>query len=93
MMIGGIKHRGLAGLYCNDQTKGLKQSLVKRLRQILALLASAQVVEDMDIPGLKLHPLKGDLVGFYSVSVSGNWRVVFRFENGEATNIDLIDYH
>lgn len=92
-MIGSIKHRGLAGLYCNDQTKGLPQSLVKRLRQILALLASAQVVEDMDIPGLKLHPLKGDLVGFYSVSVSGNWRVVFRFENGEATNIDLIDYH
>lgn len=92
-MIGSIKHRGLAGLCYNDQTKGLKQSLVKRLRQILALLASAQVVEDMDIPGLKLHPLKGDLVGFYSVSVSGNWRVVFRFENGEATNIDLIDYH
>lgn len=92
-MIGSIKHRGLAALYYSDQTEGLKQSLVKRLRQILALLASAQVVEDMDIPGLKLHPLKGELAGSYSVSVSGNWRVVFRFEHGEATNIDLMDYH
>ena len=92
-MIGSIKHRGLAALYYDDQTKGLKQSLVKRLRQILALRATAQVLEDMNVPGLKLHPLKGDLAGFYSISVSGNWRVIFRFESGEATDIDLIDYH
>ena len=92
-MIGSIKHKGLSALYYDDQTKGLKQSLVKRLRQILALLATAQDIEDMNIPGLKLHPLKGDLAALFSVSVSGNWRVVFRFENGEATDIDLIDYH
>jgi proteic killer suppression protein len=83
----------LAALYDDDQTRGVKQSLVKRLRYILALLETAFTVEDMNIPGLKLHQLKGDLAGFYAVSVSGNWRVIFRFEDGEATDVDLIDYH
>jgi toxin HigB-1 len=92
-MIGSIRHKGLAALYYDDQTKGVKQSLVKRLRYILALLATAFIVDDMNIPGLKLHQLKGDLAGFYAVSVSGNWRVIFRFEDGEATDVDLIDYH
>ena len=87
------KAKGLAALYYDDQTKGVKQSLVKRLRYILALLATAFIVDDMNIPGLKLHQLKGDLAGFYAVSVSGNWRVIFRFEDGEATDVDLIDYH
>jgi toxin HigB-1 len=92
-MIANIKHKGLAALYYDDRTKGVKQSLVKRLRQILALLATAITVEDMNLPGLKLHQLKGDLTGFYAVSVSGNWRVIFRFEEGQATEVDLIDYH
>lgn len=92
-MIGNIRHKGLAALYYDDQTKGVKQSLVKRLRYILALLATAFTVEDMNLPALKLHKLKGDLAGFYAVSVSGNWRVIFRFEEGQATDIDLIDYH
>ncbi len=92
-MIGNIRHKGLAALYYDDQTMGVKQSLVKRLRYILALLATAFTVEDMNIPALKLHKLKGDLAGFYAVSVSGNWRVIFRFEEGQATDVDLIDYH
>jgi toxin HigB-1 len=92
-MIGSIRHKGLAGLYYNDRTKGVQQALVKRLRQILVLLDTAFVAEDMNIPGLKFHRLKGDLAGFYSVSVSGNWRVIFHFENGQATDVDLIDYH
>jgi toxin HigB-1 len=92
-MIGSIRHKGLAALYYDDQTKGVKQSLVKRLRQILALLATAVTGEDMNLPGLRLHQLKGDLSGFYAVSVSGNWRVIFRFEDGQATEVDLIDYH
>jgi toxin HigB-1 len=92
-MIGSIRDKGLAVLYYDDQTKGVKQSLVKRLRQILALLATAVSVEDMDIPGLKFHQLKGDLAGFYAVSVSGNWRVIFRFEDGQAAEVDLIDSH
>lgn len=92
-MIGSIKHKGLAALYYDDLTSGVKQSLVKRLRQILALLATACTVDDMNVPGLKFHQLKGDLAGFYAVSVSGNWRVIFRFENDQATDVDLIDYH
>ncbi len=92
-MIGSIKHKGLAALYYDDQTKGVKQSHVKRLRQILFLLDTALVVEDMNAPGLKLHQLKGDRTGFYAVSVSGNWRVIFRFEDKQALDVDLIDYH
>ena len=92
-MVGSIKHKGLAALYYEDQTHGVKQSLVKRLRQILALLVTANDIEDMKLPGLQLHRLKGNLAGFYAVAVSGNWRVIFRFEEGLATEVDLIDYH
>lgn len=92
-MIARIKHKGLAALYYEEQTKGVKQSHVKRLQWILDLLSSAVVIEDMNIPRLKFHKLKGDLTGFYAVSVSGNWRVIFRFEDGDATDVDLIDYH
>ncbi|MEJ2226408.1 MAG: type II toxin-antitoxin system RelE/ParE family toxin [Syntrophobacterales bacterium] len=92
-MIRSITHKGLAALYYDDQAKGVKQTLVKRLRQILALLATAVTVEDMNLPGLKLHQLKGERAGFYAVSVSGNWRVIFRFKDGKATEVDLIDYH
>jgi proteic killer suppression protein len=92
-MIGSIQHKGLAALHWNDQSKGVMQSLVKRLRQILALLETAGTVDDMDVPGLKLHQLKGEFKGFYSVSVSGNWRVIFRFVDGSAEDVDLIDYH
>jgi len=92
-MIGSIRHKGLAALYYDDETKGVKQSLVKRLRHILALLATAYTAEDMNVPGLKFHQLRGDMAGFYAVSVSGNWRVSFRFEDDQATDVDLIDYH
>jgi toxin HigB-1 len=92
-MIGNIKHKGLAALYYDDLTRGVRQSLVKRLRQILALLSTACTAEDMNVPGLKFHQLKGDLAGFYAVSVSGNWRLIFRFEDNQATDVDLIDYH
>jgi mRNA-degrading endonuclease YafQ of YafQ-DinJ toxin-antitoxin module len=63
------------------------------LRQILFLLDTAFVAEDMNAPGLKLNQLNGDLAGLYAVSVSGNWRVIFRFEDNQATDVDLIDYH
>lgn len=92
-MIVSIKHKGLASLHWDDQSRGVTQSLVRRLRQILALLETAKAVDDMRLPGLRLHQLKGDLGGFYSVSVSGNWRVVFRFAEGDATDVDLVDYH
>ena len=92
-MLGNIKQKGLDDLYYDDQAKGVKQSQVKRLRQILLLLDTAFVAEDMNAPGLKFHQLKGDLAGFYGVSVSGNWRVIFRFEDNQALDVDLVDYH
>lgn len=92
-MIVSISHKGLAALHWKDQSKGVMQSLVKRLRQVLALLETAASVDDMDAPGLRLHALKGDMRGYYSVTVSGNWRVVFRFKEGNAEDVDLVDYH
>jgi toxin HigB-1 len=76
-MIVNIEHKGLAALHWKDQSKGVMQPQVKRLRHILALLETARTVEDMNLPGLRLHPLKGDMEGFYSVAVSGNWQVSF----------------
>ena len=93
-MITTIRHKGLKALYEKDDPKGVQQNQVKRLRAILARLEAAESPADMDFPGLRLHPLKGDRAGFYAVDVSGNWRVVFRFdEDGDATDVDLIDYH
>jgi|TARA_B100000315_G_scaffold205670_1_gene199493 proteic killer suppression protein len=63
------------------------------LRDILALLDNARKAEDMALPGMNLHPLKGTLKGHYAVSVSGNWRVTFRFEGGDARDVDYLDYH
>jgi proteic killer suppression protein len=64
-----------------------------RLPCILARLNEAVTVQDMALPGYRLHPLKGELAGFWSVTVSGNWRIVFQFENSNAYDVDLIDYH
>lgn len=60
---------------------------------ILARLNASAEPGDMDLPGLRLHPLKGDLVGFWAVTVRANWRVVFRFEDGHAVDVDYLDYH
>jgi toxin HigB-1 len=92
-MIRTIRHKGLAALYYEDQTKGVQQAHVRRLRQILILLDTATVIEDMNAPGLRLHALKGDRLGYYAVMVSGNWRVIFRFVEGEALDVDYVDYH
>ena len=92
-MIRNIRHKGLAALFHQDQTKGVQQTHVKRLRQILFLLDTATTLVDMNAPGLYLHSLKGDLDGFYAVTVSGNWRVIFRFANGDALDVDYLDYH
>jgi proteic killer suppression protein len=89
-----IRHKGLRALYEKGQTKGVQQQQVKRLRFILVRLDAASCSTDMDLPGLRLHVLHGDKEGFYAVNVSGNWRVIFRFdETGEATDVDLTDYH
>ena len=65
----------------------------EKIKRILARLNEARTVQDMALPGYQLHPLQGNLAGLWSVSVSGNWRIVFRFEDGTAHDVDLIDYH
>lgn len=89
-----VKHRGLLRLIENDDARELRSDLVKRVRNILAALI---VADDMDAvsgpPGWKVHQLKGDRVGTWSISVSGNWRVTFDIEEGEICNLNLEDYH
>lgn len=92
-MIRNFRHRGLKQLYEKDNPKGLRADQVDKIARILARLDEAAEVASMDLPGFKLHPLKGDLKGFWAVSVSGNWRIIFRFEGGHACDVELVDYH
>ena len=92
-MIRSIRHKGLKRLYQDDDSSGVNPDHVSKLRNILVRLDAARTVADMDLPGFRLHPLKGELKGFYAVTVRANWRVIFRFENGGADQIDYVDYH
>lgn len=86
-------HKGLERFFRTGSTSGIQAKHDKRLRQILALLDEAISIRDMDAPGLRLHPLKGELKGLWSVTVQANWRITFRFENGDAYIVDYQDYH
>ncbi len=88
-----IRHKGLKALFERDDVARLPAGVVPRLRRILFRLQEATHPNDADAPGFRLHSLKGDRDGQWSVRVSGNWRVVFRFKDGEAVDVDLIDYH
>lgn len=66
---------------------------VDKIVRVLAFLNRAARPEDMNLPGFKLHPLKGDLAGYWSVTIRANWRIIFRFEDGDVADVDLIDYH
>lgn len=92
-MIRSIRHRGLRRLYEDDDARGLFAEHVPMLRDILARLDAAATVSDMNLPGFRLHPLKGSRKGFWAVTVRANWRVVFRFTDGEARDVDYVDYH
>ena len=92
-MIEGFRHRGLRRLFENDDRSKLPAEHAERLRSILAALDAAERIEDMDIHTFRLHALKGDLRGYWAVTVRANWRVIFRFSDGKATNVDLVDYH
>ena len=91
-MIESFRHKGLKRLY-SEATVEVAADYADKIERILARLDQATKPEDMDIPGYRLHPLKGDLKGVWAVSVTGNWRIVFRLENGNAHDVDLIDYH
>ncbi len=92
-MILHIRHKGLRKLYEEDVTKGVEQIYVEKLRRILSKLDAAYCAEDMDLPGYRLHSLSGDLKGFWSVTVSANWRLIFRFVGSDVVDVDLLDYH
>jgi proteic killer suppression protein len=92
-MIVGFRHRGLRRLYERGDGRGIAATLVAKTERILARLDEAQRPSDMALPGLRLHPLKGNLQGYWSVTVSANWRVIFRFDGPNATDVDLVDYH
>ena len=92
-MIRSFRHKGLEKFFVSGKTAGIRADHAKRLRLILARLSAAQVPGDMALPGLRLHPLKGGLKGYFAVDVSGNWRVMFRFEGLDAADVDYLDYH
>ena len=92
-MIRSIRHKGLKRLYQDDDPRGVIAEHADKLRRILARLDAAKVLSDMDLPGYRLHALKGELQGFHAVTVRANWRVVFRFEQSEAVDVDYVDYH
>lgn len=92
-MIQSFRHRGLRKLFETGSTAGFQASHAKRLRLQLTALDTAQAIEDMDVPGFALHPLKGALRGRWSISVNGNWRLTFEFKDGNAYVLDYEDYH
>lgn len=92
-MIRRFKHRGLKRLYEDDNRRELNPQHVEKIARILARLDEASAPHQLDLPGFRLHPLKGDLAGFWSITVRANWRIIFRFEQGEVTDVDLVDYH
>jgi proteic killer suppression protein len=88
-----FRHRGLQRLFEKGDRKGIRPDQIERVENILAVLNRAARPGDLDLPGFRLHPLKGGLKGAWAVSVNANWRIVFRFEDGHATDVDLTDYH
>ncbi|MCP5109927.1 MAG: peptidase [bacterium] len=92
-MIGSFRHRGLRRLYERGDTSRVRPDMLDRIRSILGRLDTAAAIQDMRIPSYRLHPLKGDLKGYWAVSVRANWRIIFRFEDGEVFDVDLVDYH
>lgn len=92
-MIISFKHKGLEKFYRTGSPGGIQAKHRNKLRMQLAALDTAQVIDDMNIPGYRLHPLKGGRKGTWSISVSGNWRLTFQFENGNVYILNYEDYH
>ena len=92
-MIVRIRHRGLRRLFENNDAGGVPAAYVAKLRRVLFALDNAREPAVLDLPGFGLHRLTGDLEGFWSITVSRNWRVVFRLEDENVTDVDMVDYH
>ena len=93
-MIGSIKHKALRRFVETGETQGLPADVVARLRRLVSALGAAENIEELGtVSGWRLHALKGDLKGYWSLSVTGNWRLIFTWSNGRADDVDLVDYH
>ena len=92
-MIQSFKHKGLKQLFEKGTARGIRADHVAKVENILAVLNRARRPSDVDLPGFALHRLKGDLKEFWSVTVRANWRTIFRFEEGDVYDVDLLDYH
>jgi proteic killer suppression protein len=92
-MIESFRHKGLKRLYEQDDRSKLPPDMVDRIAIILAALDAATTISAMDRPSFRLHRLKGNLRGLWAVTVRANWRIVFRFRDGKASDVDFLDYH
>ena len=92
-MIVSFRHKDLEAFYRTGSTKGIQAAHARKLGIILAMLDVAKEPQDLNQPGLRMHPLKGDLKGHWSVWVNGNWRITFRFIDGDVELVDYQDYH
>lgn len=92
-MIKRFRHKGLERLFRKGESQGIQAQQISRIIRILDLLDDASAPEQLSIPGLYLHPLKGSRKGEWAMSVSGNWRITFRFEGEDVTDVTLEDYH
>ena len=92
-MIKNIKHKGLKLYFQTGKSSGLEAAHLSKLRNILGRLAVCTTPEQMDLPGLNLHGLKGKLKGFYALKVSGHWRLIFKFDGKDVIDVDYLDYH
>ncbi|MDE3001475.1 MAG: type II toxin-antitoxin system RelE/ParE family toxin [Gemmatimonadota bacterium] len=92
-MIVSFRHKGLKELYEEGNRRYVQPVFAAKLERILARLDEATVPGDMNLPGLRLHPLRGDRAGYWAVSVSDSWRVIFGFDGEDVCHVDLDDYH
>jgi len=92
-MIKTFMHKGLEEFFNSGSTRGIQSAHAIKLRMQLAALNTATTIEDMNIPGYRLHPLRGDRKGIWSITVNGNWRVTFEFIDGDAYIVNYEDYH
>jgi len=92
-VIRSIRHKGLKRLYEDDDPRGVMREHTAKLRDILARLDAAGSAADMDLPGFRLHQLKGNFKGFWAVTVRANWRIIFRLTEGDVLDVDYVDYH
>ena len=92
-MIRSFRHKGLKRPYEDGDPRAVIAEHVAKLRDVLARLDAARAVADMDMPGFRLHPLKGEMRGLWSVTIRANWRVIFRFADRDAFDVDYLDYH